>query len=148
MSPITIQDLDQVEAWDTGGLPFPVGKHHAVIEAVEEKAASTGSPQVIISWRGIGGNAQDCTTREWLVILPQTYGKVKSFLQAVKWPLKSGAFSMPTTELVGRHALIVVGTEQRDGKTFTRVMGHLPYDESDVPIDTAGLPGDGQKLPF
>lgn len=153
MSPIKIESLNDVEAWKAGGSPFPLGKHPGRIDSVEEKAASTGSPQVEITWTGLG-SADGCEMREWLVILPQTYGKVKAFLEAVRWPLKEGAFDMPTTELVGRQAMLVVGTELRDAREFRRVMGHLPM-EGDVPIDTSGLPtgagmgaGDNQKLPF
>lgn len=147
--PIVIKDLDDVEAWNAPGhAPIPVGKHIAVIDSIEEKPANTGSPQLIITWRVAAGQYAGTQSREWMVILPQTYGKVKAFLQAVGWSLKSGEFEMPTTELTGRKAWIIVGTEQRDGKTFTRVIGHARVDEGDIPADTSGLAGDQTDLPF
>jgi hypothetical protein len=147
---ILIKDLDEVEAWSSSGhAPIPVGKHIATIDAIEEEPASTGSPQIVITWRVVAGQYEGTQSREWLVILPQTYGKVKAFLLALGWELKTGEFAMPTTELVGRRAVIIVGNEQRDKKVFTRVIGHLKLDDADVPIDTEGLPaGDQQDLPF
>jgi hypothetical protein len=147
---ILIKDLDEVEAWQPlSAAPIPVGKHIATIDTVEEQPAATGSPQIVITWRVVAGEFVGTQSREWLVILPQTYGKVKAFLEAVNWDLKPGEFAMPTTELVGRNAVIIVGTEQRDKKIFTRVIGHSRVNDTDVPINTEGLPaGDQTDLPF
>lgn len=146
---ILIDNLDEVEAWKggEGGLPIPKGKHIAKVEAVEETPANTGSPQLIITWAG----PDDTSSREWLVILPQTYGKVKALLQALKWELQPGQFEMPTHQLVGRSCWIVVGEETWNNKTSTRVLGHSPIEDGDLPIDTTGLPAPavaGAPLPF
>lgn len=144
---IVIKDLDQIEAWESSGsAPIPVGKHIAEITAIEEKQASTGSPQLVVEWTVIRGQYVGTQSREWIVIVPKTYGKVKAFLLAVGWPLAGGEFTLPTTELIGRSAQIVVGVEMFNGKSNTRIVGHLPIDESDAPIDMPQA--DGTDLPF
>lgn len=155
--PIEIPDLENIESWKgAANLPIPIGKHLCEIVSTEEKPASTGSPQVIIEWRVIAGQFVDRTSREWLVVLPQTLGKVKAFLEALNWPLKPGAFTMPVGALMGRRAVITVGEREYGGKMRTEIIAHEPVG-TPVPIsqpDTGGAlvepnsPDSDDDLPF
>lgn len=158
--PITIENLDEVEAWTgSAGMPIPVGEHIAEIDEVEEKPAGTGSPQIIITWRVVDGMHRDATSREWLVIVPPsssssgTYGKVRSFLNAVHWPIGSGTFVVPTFELKGRRAQIVVREDTYDGKTRLKVVAHNAVPSTvggEIPMDMppAAVPAPTDDLPF
>lgn len=145
---IEIEDLQNVEAWEPKGELIGKGKHLAEIAEAAEEPASTGSPQVVLTWRSVKTGA---SRKEWLVVLPQTYGKVKAFLAAVGWQMPPGKFTMPVRELVGRKAVITIADEVYNNSTSLRVIAHEPADTKvpDVPIATAGLPEpDSAPLPF
>lgn len=155
--PIEIPDLEGVESWKAANLPIPLGKHLCEIVSLEEKPAATGSPQVIIEWRVVSGPYADRASREWLVVLPQTLGKVKAFLEALNWPLQAGNFTMPTQALVGRRAVITVSEREYGGKMRTEIIAHelastpIASMPAEIPIDTAGLgpvAPDPDDLPF
>lgn len=139
MTPIQIEDLANVEAWEPKADLIGAGKHLAEIIEASEEAASTGSPQVILNWRSVKTQS---TRKEWLVVLPQTYGKVKAFLTAIGYPMAPGAFQMPVAELVGRQAVITVGEDTYNNKTSLRVLAHEPADTKPTPQ------ADSDPLPF
>lgn len=146
---IILKDIDKEEAWQSaGGPPTPPGRHPAKIESVEEGVAGTGSPQLTITWSVVGGPAQGSQIREWLVVLPQTYGKLKALLEATGWEIPSGEWELPVDKMAGRQATIVVGNEVFNGKESLRVLGHLPFADAAATEMSPERRADAAALPF
>lgn len=151
-----VENLDQQETWGVGGI-LSTGDHLCICDSAEEGTTSRDNPQIEMKWRAIAGPQNGDSITDWLVVLPQTYGKVKQMLEAVGITVQGGDWDIPVSSIVGRKAYVVVRQEadQSDAtKMRDRVQGYRSAGQagSDVPADTsdfstAGAPG-GNEFPF
>lgn len=148
---IKIKDLDKVETWKGGGLLGP-GAHIVTIESVVESTSSGGHPQIEIDFAADDGGG---SIRDWLVVIPKTYGKVKSLIEAAGLKIEGDEWAFEPNTLVNRRLRIRVGDEpdfKDPSKTRARVQSYeqLP---TDVPGGNGGAPqpaaaSDDSDLPF
>jgi hypothetical protein len=132
-----VKDLDQTEAW-SGSILGP-GRHAVKIVKATEGTSSNQNPQIELEYQSLNSPG---TIREWLVVLPTTYGKLKALLDAVGLVPEGGEWDFPTQSLVGRKLAIWVDEEtdrQDPTKKRNRVNAHEALDTSDVPADTSGF---------
>ena len=102
-----LKDMDKVEAWSgTGGTLLGVGPHNVTIETVEEGKSGNDNPQLELELTGEAGSIRD-----WIVVVPQTYGKVKSVLEAAGITVQEGDWDFNPQSLVGKRVRIIVGEE-------------------------------------
>ena len=139
-------NLDGVEAWKGGGL-LPPGTHHVEITDATEKTSTGGNPQVEVELRAVGGEYDGGTLRDWLTLTPEAMGRVRQFLEAVRYEIPAGEFDMPVTQLVGRQCQIVVREELYNGETKTKVKAY-ERPEGDVPAAAGAGGGKDDDLPF
>lgn len=138
--------LDGVEAWKGGGV-LPPGTYSVEITSAEEKTSGGGNPQVEVELRAIGGEFDGGTIRDWLTITEAAFGRIRQFLEAVKYDIPAGEFDMPVSGLVGRQCQILVREEPYDGNMKSKVKAYEPLVKmSDVP-STVGA-GAKDDLPF
>jgi hypothetical protein len=79
---ITLNDIDQTEAWSAGGGLLPPGRHLCRIVDTEEGESSNGNPQMILTLEAIAGEHVGGQIKDWIVVVPQTYGRVRQILDA------------------------------------------------------------------
>jgi hypothetical protein len=142
-------NLDGVEAWK-GGMLLPPGVHAVEITDAEEKTSSNGTPQAEFEFRAIGGDHDGGTIRDWLTLTPEAFGRVRQFLEAVRYQIPPGEFEMPTAQLKGRQCVIVVRNELYQGQERTKVKAYQPL-QGDIPTPTgvgATNGKDDDDLPF
>lgn len=142
-----VENLDQAEAWSARTILGP-GKHQVVIESAEESTSSGGHPEIQLEFEGIGASAGG-GIKDWLVVIPKTYGKVKMLLEAAGIAVEGGDWDMPVASLKGKKVAIYV-TQKPDRndptKVRSEVVGYEPVGDTDgVPMDTNGL-GAGEKI--
>jgi hypothetical protein len=143
-------NLEGVEAWKGGGL-IPAGTHTVEITGVEEKTSSNGNPQLEVELRAVGGEADGAQLRDWLTLTAAASGRVRQFLEAVRYEIPTGEFEVPTSQLVGRQCVIVVREELYQGETKNKVRAY-EQTQGDLPVSsrtTAAATGSqGSDLPF
>jgi hypothetical protein len=133
-------NFDGVDAWQGGGM-LPEGMHTCRIKSAEEGRSSNGHPQVELEFEAVEGEYVGATIRDWLVVVPQTFGKVKQLVEAAKLDYPAGEFALEARDLVGRRVAILVREEpDHKGESRRRVKSYDPADGSDLPADTSGLP--------
>lgn len=138
-----LKDMDKVEAW-TGGI-LPVGPHIVTIEKVEEGKSSGGHDQLELEFVATDGQG---SIRDWLVVIPSTYGKVKQLLDACGIDTESGDWDFKPDTLRDKTLGIRVGEEpdrQDATKMRKRVLAYIPADDAaktDVPASN------NDDLPF
>lgn len=143
---MTKVNLNGVEAWKGGGI-LPQGTHHVEITSAEEKTKND-KPQVEVELRAVGGEFDGGTIRDWIFLVPQAMGRVRQFLEAVKYEIPDGDFEMPTNQLVGRQVQIIVRDELYEGETRSKVKAYEATG-TDVPVPAgAGATKDEPDLPF
>jgi hypothetical protein len=128
---------------------LPVGSHVVTITDPVMGQASTGNPQIELRVEGDLGSMRD-----WLVITPNTIGKVVSVFDAagIERP-QDGEFDPDTGVLTdacvdrlhNRKVGVVVREEpdnREPGKMRRRIAGYVDAHQlmSDIPADTSGLP--------
>lgn len=148
---ISVNNLDQAEAWSAGSLLLP-GIHTVVIDTAEEGESSNGNPQIELNFRAVAGEQEGGTIRDWLVVVPKTYGKVRSLLEATGFVIESGEFELPTEQLPGRNLSIHVAAEQDrqdPTKTRNRVVGYESVGEGpNLPTGSSGGGRQDDDIPF
>jgi hypothetical protein len=123
-------DLTNVEAWKGGGI-LPPGTYSVEITSAEEKISGGGNPQVEVELRAIGGECDGGTIRDWITITEAAFGRIRQFLEAVRYDIPAGEFEMPVSNLVGRQCQIIVREEPYDGNMKSKVKAYEPL-SSDV----------------
>lgn len=158
-----LQDIDKTEKWGSSST-LPPGRHLCVIDSAEESVTSNGNPQIILELRAVAGPDRDSTIRDWQVVVPSTYGRVRQILEAAQIDIQGGEWDLDPQALVGRRVAILVKMETKEqgkhaGKEFPTVWAYdTPKDSdaqasSDVPADTSGFASNGdaaeeEPLPF
>ena len=141
-------NLQGVEAWKGSGL-LPPGTHTVEITSAQEKTSGGGKPQVEVELRAIGGEFDGGTIRDWITITEAAFGRVRQFLEAVRYEIPDGEFEMPVTELVGRQCSIVVREEPYDGDMKSKVKAYEQSGSSDVtPAGVGANSKSTSDLPF
>lgn len=131
--------LDKVEAWKGEG-SLPPGAHEVTIESLEEGTSKNNHPQWTIEYGNDLGSI-----REWMVVIPESYGKVRRLIEAAGIEVKGGDWEFDPSTLVGRKVRIIVGEEpsQDDpNKKFRRVQAQQP------PQSGNGQGAAADNLPF
>lgn len=139
--------LDGVEAWKGGGI-LPPGTYTVEISSAEEKTSGGGNPQVEVELRAIGGECDGGTIRDWITITEAAFGRIRQFLEAVRYTIPVGEFEMPVKELVGRQCSILVREEPYDGQMKSKVKAYEPVNGSDVTPAGAASGVKDDSLPF
>lgn len=139
-------DLSGVDAWKGGGL-LPPGKHHVEItNAIDDDSKS--SPRVEVELRAVGGPNDGGTIRDWLTLSEAAFGRIRQFLEAVKYTIPDGPFDMPTTELIGRQCTILVREEPYNGEMKSKVKAYEAA-TGDLPATAGSAAGSASTdLPF
>lgn len=103
-------NFDGVEAW-SGTQILGAGWHTVkVIAADDTKRTQKGSPQLELQMEALDGSGQ---ITDWIVVQPNTYGKVKQVLDALQWQAPAGNFEIPTGQLINRSCRIFVAEEPK-----------------------------------
>ena len=150
---IKVQDLDKAETWSTGVTLSP-GRHLCDITNVEEGTSSGGHDQIILEMTAVAGPDAGGTIRDWQVITPSSYGRVRQILEAADIEIEGGDWEIPLDRLSGARVAVLVRMERKEmgqhaGKEFPAVVAYdRPKDSdlqatSDVPADTSGLGSNG-----
>lgn len=128
MTPIPIEgDLNETEAW-SGFVGLRAGSH--VIECVSAEEAKTkkkGHPQIILELEAVAGDEAGASIRDYIVVIPSTYGKVRQVLEAFGLPLPSEGGSVDAKVFLNKRAKIIVRPEEKHddpGQTVERVQGY------------------------
>jgi len=151
---IEVEGMDEVEAW-SGTVILGPGKHSVIIDRADEGQSKAGNPQVEIQFVSTEGLGE---IRDWLtfptdpVARESAKGRAKMLLEAIGIESKSGKWTFPTNELVGKKLEITVMEEPKFNdptKKVSKVKGFSPLDQSDVPADTSGFgAANPDDLPF
>lgn len=123
---IPVQNLDREEAWKVSNI-LPPGWHTCKITEAAETQSGSGNPQIELDLEAIGGDNPGGTIKDWIVVVPQTYGKVKQLLQAAAVPVEAGDWALDVTVLRGREVSVLVRQEPKfddPTKTVNRVAGY------------------------
>lgn len=123
MSPFNLT-LDGVEAWKGGNGPPPPGEYMCRIDDAGEGYSSNNHPQIELSLSVATGEFQGATLRDWVVVIPETLGKVRQLLEAAGMQIPQGEFQMSAHDLRGRSVQAVIREEDWRGKKRTRVIGY------------------------
>lgn len=146
-------NLDGVEAW-SGAAILPPGRHRVRIDGADE-GEKNGHPVVELQMSAESGQLSGYGCRDWIHITPNTLGRVKQFLEAVKVEIPQGDFEMPTSKLPGRQVCVLLKEEpKQDGSGMrTVVAAYMPADQAsaDVPGETPAPASTGKRdddIPF
>ncbi len=122
-----VVDLSGVEAWKGGGI-LPPGWHLCRIEAADDTQTSRGGHrQLIVEWSAVKGEHAGLGITEWIVITPQSLGKLKALLNAVGIATDEGEVRLEPDVLHGRQAMVFVQNEPDRNdpeKVRSRVKAH------------------------
>lgn len=143
---MTSINLDGVDAWKGGGL-LPAGTHTVEIADATEKTSSNGNPQVEIELRAVGGECDGGTIRDWITLTAEAFGRVRQFLEAVRYTVPEGTFEMPVNELVGKQCVIVIREEPYDGQMKSKVKAY-EQTKGDIPAAVGASNSKSDDLPF
>jgi hypothetical protein len=117
-------EMAATEAW-SGGVMIPPGKHVVTVQEAAEGKSSGNFPQIELRLEASDG----ASIRDWIVVIPQTYGKVKQLFEAAGKPIQDGQEEVTAQALLGCRLLITV-QEKPDrvdpSKTRTRVEAYEP----------------------
>jgi hypothetical protein len=116
-------DLTGVEAWE-GGAILPPGTYTVEVDDAKEGTSTGGHPQLELQLRAIGGDQAGGEIRDWIIVTPQSAGRVKQMLSALEVAGLDGKVRFEASDLVGKRCKIVVRTEQYDGKDRSRVKAY------------------------
>lgn len=151
---ITVHNIDQEEAWATRRQPTEAGWHTVQIEKAIESESTQNNSQYEMDF----GNDDYVIRFDRLTVVPQTYGKVLQFLNAIGVEPQPGDWDLPEAEtLIGKRLSVRVEMEpdqDNPDKFWPRVRA---YDKpgkghggkatfrsrAEVPGDTNGLDGGG-----
>lgn len=162
MSPIPIQgDMNETEAW-SGFVPLRPGSH--VVRCTSAKEGTTkknGHPQIELELEAISGEERGASTRDWITVIPSTYGKVRQVLEAFGLPLPSEGGSVSANAFVGKTCKVIVRPEEKNdgsGDMVDRIKGYKALSEGDVVESvkdafdgeeiSAGTPSVEEEIPF
>ena len=141
---ITLHDIDGEESWAVGRM-LPLGVHDVTIAEVAQSNTSNNNPQIEMKF----ANKEGDYIRDWLVVVPNTYGKVLQLLEAVGIEPQPGDWDFDPGTLFEKRLQIRVGEEpDREDPTQMRsrvfaymALGTVTQTGGDVPADTTGLVG-------
>jgi hypothetical protein len=162
-------DYGSAEAWKVStDTMLPVGNHVVTIMDPIMGEAGTGNPQIELRVENEQGKMRD-----WLVITPNTIGKVVSVFDAAgverpqpgEFNPDSGVLTDRCVDRLHNRKVGVVVREEVDNRDTSkmrrRIMGYLDAHQmnADMPADTSGLPtesapsvsrpaGEDQRIPF
>ena len=128
-------NLDGVEAWEGGGGPLvPEGMYQVRVEDAAEGESRNGHKQLELDLQIADGEQRGRNLKDWVVITPNTLGRVAHLFQAAKLSWPGGTFHLEPSDFQGRSMMIVVRHEQYQGATKTRIVSYDAL-ESEVPVD-------------
>jgi len=103
-------DLDEIQSMG-GADNFPIGKHRAKLANVEERESnSSGHPTLYWEWEGADEASQGGTIRSFSSLQDHALGSLKMHCEAFGL---HGSVVLDTDELIGKHAMLVVGMRKR-----------------------------------
>lgn len=123
---IPVQNLEREEAWKVSNI-LPPGWHVCKITDSQETESGQGNPQIELDLEAIGGDNAGGSIKDWIVVVPQTYGKVKQLLQAAGVEVPAGDAQLDVAVLKGREVSILVKQEPKfddPSKTVNKVAGY------------------------
>lgn len=133
--------LDNVDAWEAGGGILPPGKHVCTITDAKQGESRNGHPQIELRAESVDPQAAGAGIRDWVVITPNSMGRVKQLLEAAGISIPSGSFNFDPAQLEGKRVTLYVAVGRKpDGSEKNEVTGYASPQESDLPADTSGLP--------
>lgn len=115
-------DFGGVDAQQGGGMPDP-GKYLCIIDDVEEKTASTGTPGIGVTFRIRGGDFDDRLLWDNIWITERALGRAKWCLECAGIKVPDGRFSIEPRQLIGAKVVLTVRHEEyqaKDGATKVR----------------------------
>jgi hypothetical protein len=133
MTPIPVdKTFNETEAW-SGSVYLRPGAHIVrVVEAKDDEPTKKNNhPQLILNMEAIAGDEQGASTRDWITVIPATYGKVKQVAEAFGVEIANG---VDAKAFVGKVAKIVVRPEEkRDGSggTVDRVQAYKALNDAE-----------------
>jgi hypothetical protein len=140
-------DLTDVEAW-AGGIITPPFDGLVEVDDAEEGASSGGHPQFMLELRAVEGEQAGSTIRDWIVVTPQSAGRVKQVLEAMGVSNLDGPVAFDAPELIGKRCRIVVREEPYNGEMKTRVKAYQPAGAATNGASSTGAKDDSAKLAF
>lgn len=154
--PFDLTNMDEERAW-AGGILGP-GRHECVVTDVEEQTSSGGHPQMVLTLEAVAGPEEGSTVKDWVVVIPSTFGKVKQILEAAGVEIQGGDWTFDASVLRGRRVAVLVREEPKrsdPSQTVSVVAAYSrPRVDGEVPADLDGLGGNGsasqsdQDIPF
>jgi len=142
-------DYQSTEAWKVQDSMLPVGDHVVTIVDPRSGDSSGGFPQVELRVENELGSLRD-----WLVITPNTIGKVVMVFDAAgvarpqdgEYDPETGKLTDACVDRLHNRKVGVIVREEPDNRDPTkmrrRIMGYTDASQitSDIPADTGGLP--------
>jgi hypothetical protein len=124
---IKLGNLKGVEAWNAGG-GLPAGEHICRIDDAKPGKSKNGYEQIELTWTAIDGPFQGAEKRDWLTLTENSMGKVVALLEAVSFEIPDGDLDLKVSDLIGRHAAVVVRDVQKyngePGELVPKIMGY------------------------
>ncbi len=150
MSPIPIQgNMNETEAW-SGFVPLRPGSH--VVRCTSAKEGTTkknGHPQIELELEAIAGEERGASIRDWITVIPSTYGKVRQVLEGFGLPLPSEGGSVSANAFVGKTCKVIVRPEEKNdgsGDFVDRVKGYKALTDDDA-VDSVKEAFGGEEIP-
>lgn len=116
--------IEKEQAWAVQNILEP-GWHNVRITEAKESQSKQGNPQIELDLESLTG---DGNIKDWIVVVPQTLGKVRQLLDSAGVQIKSGDWADFSPEmLAGSEVSVLVRTEEKygePGKTINRVVGY------------------------
>lgn len=142
MSPIPM-NLDNVDAWAGGAILSPGNHTVRVTEADDSKFSRNGHPQIVLKLEATEGPEIGGTISDWIIITPNSLGRVRQILEAFQYPIPGGEFQLNAAQLVNRTARIVVREEMgNDGRMRSQVKAYEPSGSGVAQASTNGAAPD------
>lgn len=141
-------DLTGVDAWEGGVLITAPFDGVVEVDSATEGQSSGGNPQGELELRAVEGEQQGSTIRDWVVVTPNSLGKVKQVLEAFGVSNLDGEVEFDWSELVGKRCRIVVRDEAYNGEWKTRVKAYQAVGAAATNGSTTTGKADSEKLAF
>lgn len=102
------------------------GTYSARIDKVNDKAAKSGNPMMIIGWT-ITGTEPPAGTKvsEMVTMIPEAYWRVAEIFEATGFKSPDGT-GFESQDLLGLECKIVLADDTYEGRTRSKVQKHLP----------------------
>lgn len=149
MSPISVQNMDQADAWEGGAGILPPGKHVvAITEESDDTRSSGGNPQIVLQFTADDGMG----VKDWVVVKPPnpdgsggTYGKVRQLFEACGLQVPAGPNAvLASAPLLGKRLMITVALQPSN--QLDETTGQPKMRSRVVAYESAGS-GNGQTTP-